>query len=81
MHTPTAGKISGSNGEKRTLLWFLAARNPIVMHFQLNVIIWCYHVMLSSGMITPPLLFFLQTSLTPEKCFYASRERYCTLGR
>jgi hypothetical protein len=29
-----------------------------------NVIIWCYHVMLSSGMITPPFLFFLETSLT-----------------
>jgi hypothetical protein len=28
------------------------------------VIIWCYHVMLSSGMITPPFLFFLETSLT-----------------
>jgi hypothetical protein len=27
-----------------------------------NVIIWCYHVMLSSGMITPPFLFFLETS-------------------
>jgi hypothetical protein len=30
-----------------------------------NVIIWCYHVMLSSGMITLLVLFFLQTSLTP----------------
>jgi hypothetical protein len=29
-----------------------------------NVIIWCYHVMLSSGMITHPFLFFLKTSLT-----------------
>jgi hypothetical protein len=29
-----------------------------------NVIIWCYHVMLSSGMITRPFLFFLKTSLT-----------------
>jgi hypothetical protein len=29
-----------------------------------NVIAWCYHVMLSSGMITPPFLFFLETSLT-----------------
>jgi hypothetical protein len=29
-----------------------------------NVIISCYHVMLSSGMITPPFLFFLKTSLT-----------------
>jgi hypothetical protein len=28
-----------------------------------NVIIWCYHVMLSSGMITHPF-FFLKTSLT-----------------
>jgi hypothetical protein len=23
-----------------------------------NVIIWCYHVMLSSGMITPPFFIF-----------------------
>jgi hypothetical protein len=29
------------------------------------VIIWCYHVMLSSGIITHPFLFFLKTSLTP----------------
>ncbi len=29
------------------------------------VVIWCYHVMLSSGMITSPFLFFLKTSLTP----------------
>ncbi len=25
-----------------------------------NVIIWCYHVMLSSGMITPPFFIFPQ---------------------
>jgi hypothetical protein len=31
------------------------------------VIIWCYHVMLSSGMITPPFLFFLETSLTLQQ--------------
>jgi hypothetical protein len=29
-----------------------------------NVIIWCYHVILSSGMITSPFLFFLKTSHT-----------------
>jgi hypothetical protein len=29
------------------------------------VIIWCYHVMLSSGMIAPPFFFFPETSLTP----------------
>jgi hypothetical protein len=30
-----------------------------------NVSIWCYHVMLSSGMIThTPFLVFLKTSLT-----------------
>jgi hypothetical protein len=32
-----------------------------------DVIILCYHVMLSSGMITPPFLFFLKTSLTQKK--------------
>jgi hypothetical protein len=31
-----------------------------------TVIIWCYHVMLSSGMITPSFLFFLKTSLTHQ---------------
>ena len=32
-----------------------------------NVIIWCYHVMLSSGMITPPFFIFLKTSLTRKQ--------------
>jgi hypothetical protein len=39
--------------------------NVVILSFGANVIIWCYHVMLSSGMITPPFLFFLKTSLTP----------------
>jgi hypothetical protein len=38
--------------------------NVIMVSSGANVIIWCYHVMLSSGMITPPFLFFLETSLT-----------------
>jgi hypothetical protein len=33
-----------------------------------NVMIWCYHVMLSSGMITHPFFIFLKTSLTPNNC-------------
>ncbi len=51
--------------------------NVIVLQSEANVFIWCYHVMLSSGMITPPFfLFFLKTSLTrsilcrPLKCWY-----------
>ncbi len=35
-----------------------------------NGIIWCYHVILSSGMITPPFLFFLKTSLTHETALW-----------
>jgi hypothetical protein len=38
--------------------------NDVILSFGANVIICCYHVMLSSGMITPPFLFFLKTSLT-----------------
>jgi hypothetical protein len=29
-----------------------------MLSFGVNVIIWCYHVMLSSGMITPPFFIF-----------------------
>jgi hypothetical protein len=39
--------------------------NVIMVSSGANVIIWCYHVMLSSGMITHPFLFFLKTSLIP----------------
>ncbi len=39
--------------------------NVIMVLSGADVIIWCYHVMLSSGMITHPFLFFLKTSLTP----------------
>ncbi len=38
--------------------------NVIMVSSGANVIIWCYHVILSSGMITHPFLFFLKTSLT-----------------
>ncbi len=43
--------------------------NVVMLSFGANVISWCYHVMLSSGMlssgmITSPILFFLKTSLT-----------------
>jgi hypothetical protein len=33
-----------------------------------NVIIWCYHVMLSSGMITPPFFVFLGNFTHSQKC-------------
>jgi hypothetical protein len=32
--------------------------NVIMVSSGANVIIWCYHVMLSSGMITPPSIVF-----------------------
>jgi hypothetical protein len=32
--------------------------NVVMLSFGVNVIIWCYHVMLSSGMITPPFFIF-----------------------
>jgi hypothetical protein len=41
--------------------------NDIMVSSGANVIIWCYHVMLSSGMITHPFFIFLKTSLTPLK--------------
>ncbi len=41
--------------------------NVVMLSYGANVIIWCYLVMLSSGMITPPFLFFLKTSLTRYK--------------
>ncbi len=56
---------SGTN----VIIWdkmLSSGANVIMVSSGPNVIIWCYHVMLSSGMIThPPFLFFLKTSLTP----------------
>ncbi len=34
--------------------------NVIMVSSGANVIIWCYHVMLASGMIAPPVLIFLE---------------------
>jgi hypothetical protein len=48
--------------------------NVVILLFGANVIIWCYHVVLSSGMITPPILFFLKTSLTPIDASFAFME-------
>jgi hypothetical protein len=33
-----------------------------------NVIIWCYHVMLSSGMITPPFFIFPENFTHSKMC-------------
>ncbi len=41
--------------------------NVIMLQSGANVIIWCYHVMLSSGMITPPFFIF------PENFTHSSR--------
>jgi hypothetical protein len=38
-----------------------------------NVIIWCYHVMFSSGMITPPFFIFPE-NFTPGPHWTPSRE-------
>jgi hypothetical protein len=54
---------SGSN----VITWdemILSGASVIMFQSGATVIIWCYHVMLSSGIITPPFLFFLKTSLT-----------------
>jgi hypothetical protein len=41
--------------------------NIIMLQSVANVILWCYHVMLSSGMITPPFFIF------PENFTYAEK--------
>jgi hypothetical protein len=56
---------SGAN----VIMWkkiISSGANVIMVSCGPNVIIWCYHVMLSFGMITHPFLFFLKTSLTPD---------------
>jgi hypothetical protein len=56
---------SGAN----VIIWdkmLSSGANVLMVLAGANVITWCYHVMLSSGMITHPFLFFLKTSLTPE---------------
>ncbi len=55
--------------------------NVIMVSSGANVIIWCYHVMLSSGMITPLFLFFLKTSLTRRKVGRAECSEGRKLGR
>ena len=43
------------------IIWdemILSGANVIMLQNRANVIIWCYHVMLSSGMITSPLFIF-----------------------
>jgi hypothetical protein len=55
---------SGAN----VIIWdemLSSGANVIMLQNGANVISWCYHVMLSSGMITPLFFnFFLKTSLT-----------------
>ncbi len=54
---------SGAN----VIIWdeiISSVAHVLMLQSAANVIIWCYHVMLSSGMITPPFLFFLKTTLT-----------------
>ncbi len=58
--------LSGAN----VIIWdkmLSCGGNVVMLSYGANVIIWCYHVMLSSGIITPPFLFFLKTSLTPAE--------------
>ncbi len=54
---------SGAN----VIIWdkmLSSGANVIMVLSGAYVIILCYHLMLSSGMITHPFLFFLETSLT-----------------
>ncbi len=51
---------SGAN----VIIWDKMLSCGANLSYGANVIIWCYLVMLSSGMITPSFLFFLKTSLT-----------------
>jgi hypothetical protein len=56
------------SSEANVIIWdemLSSGANVIRVSSGANVIIWCYHMMLSSGMITPPFLFFLKFSLTP----------------
>jgi hypothetical protein len=43
--------------------------NVVMLSFGANVIIWCYLVMLSSGMITPPFFTF------PENFTHSSKKQ------
>ena len=56
--------------------------NVVILSFGANVIIWCYHVMLSIGMITPPLFIFPEPSLTrisgPWGSIVSKRQNRCT---
>ena len=48
---------SGAN----SIIWdkmISCGANVVMLSFGANIIIWCYHVMLSSGMITPPVFIF-----------------------
>jgi hypothetical protein len=46
--------------------------NVVMLQSGANVIIWCYHVMLSSGMITPPPFYFSWKlhSLEKQSCLH-----------
>jgi hypothetical protein len=64
---------SGAN----VIIWdemISSGANVIMLQSEANVIIWWYQVMLSSGMITPPFLFFLKTSLTPILLLFRHRQ-------
>ncbi len=57
-----------SSGAK-VIIWdkiLSSGANVIMVSSEAYVIIWCYHVMLSSGMITHPFFIFLKTSLTQK---------------
>jgi hypothetical protein len=44
--------------------------NVVMLSFGADVIIWCYHVMLSSGMITPPYFIFPENFTHLENPIY-----------
>jgi hypothetical protein len=47
-----------------------------MLSFGANVIIWCYHVMLSSGMITPPYFIFPENFTHSKSCARAHHSNW-----
>jgi hypothetical protein len=69
--------LSGANViRQNVIIWgemLSSGANVVLLSFGANVIIWCYHVMLSSGMITSPYFIF------PENFTHSSRNPYRNL--
>ncbi len=53
--------------------------NVVMLLFGANVIIWCYHVMLSSGMITPPYFIFPENFTHSQISSHSAGTHLCRL--